>query len=69
MFLMAWLNGRLSFKLTKDRQKHSKTLISITLNTSQLKNDYYENIYSENPLYLIIGEIDGFIEENMEISI
>ena len=66
---MAWLNGRLSFKLTKDRQKHSTTLISITLNTSQLKNDYFENIYSENPLYLIIGEIDGFIEENMEISI
>ena len=26
-------------------------------------NDY-ENIHSVNPLYLIIGEIDGYIEEN-----
>ena len=25
--------------------------------------DDYENIYSANPLYLIIGEVDGFIEE------
>ena len=26
----------------------------------------YENIYSVNPLYLIIGEVDGFIEEENE---
>ena len=24
----------------------------------------YENIYSVNPLYLIIGEVDGYIEES-----
>ena len=24
----------------------------------------YENINSVNPLYLIIGEVDGYIEEN-----
>ena len=24
----------------------------------------YENIYSLNPLYLIIGDVDGYIEEN-----
>ena len=34
------------------------------MDTSQLKKiDNYENISSVNPLYLIIGEIDGFIEE------
>ena len=27
------------------------------------KIDDYENIYSVNPLYLIIGIVDGFIEE------
>ena len=27
------------------------------------KNDDCENIYSVNPLYLIIGEVDGHIEE------
>ena len=27
------------------------------------KIDDYENIYSVNPLYLIIGKIDGFIEK------
>ena len=28
----------------------------------------YENIHSVNPLYLIIGEVDGYIEEKMEIN-
>ena len=27
------------------------------------KVDDYENIYSVNPLYLIIGEVDGLIQE------
>ena len=30
------------------------------------KIDYYENIYNVNPLYLIIGEVDGHIEEKHE---
>ena len=39
-------------------------MIFITLDTSQLKKiGDSENIYSINPLYLIIGEVDGFIEE------
>ena len=34
---------------------------------SQLKKiDDYENVYSENPLYLIIDEVDGHIEEKNE---
>ena len=37
------------------------------MDTSQLKKiDDYENIYSINPLYLIIGEVDGHIEEKRE---
>ena len=28
------------------------------------KSDGYENIYSVNPLYLMIGEVIGHIEEN-----
>ena len=27
----------------------------------------YESIHSVNPLYLIIGEVDGYIEKKMEI--
>ena len=46
--------------MTKGR---TKTLIFITLDTSQQKKIDYENIYSVNPLSLIIGDIDGHIEE------
>ena len=56
-------------KQTKKKKTKSctKTLIFITLDTSQLKKiDDYENIYSINPLYLIIGEVDGHIEEKRE---
>ena len=28
------------------------------------KFDHYENIYSVNPLYLIIGKLDGHIDKN-----
>ena len=33
------------------------------------KIDDYENIHIANPLYLIVGKIDGFIEEKMEVNI
>ena len=33
------------------------------------KTDNYENIYSVNSLYLIIGGVHGFIEEKMEVNI
>ena len=32
--------------------------------TSQQKTDDYENVNSVNPLYLIIGKADGYVEEN-----
>ena len=37
-------------------------MIFITLDTSQQKKIDYENIYSVNPLSLIIDDIDGHIE-------
>ena len=33
--------------------------------TIKKKNDVCENIYSVNSLYLIIGKVDGHIEENI----
>ena len=33
------------------------------------KIDDYENIHSVNPLYLMIGEVDGHIEEKMRVNI
>ena len=69
---MTWLILKFLIQ-TRNRQKKkktkscTKTLIFITLDTSQLKKiDDYENIYSINPLYLIIGEVDGHIEEKRE---
>ena len=44
-------------------------MIFITLDILQLKKkDDYENIYSVNPLYLIISEADGHIEEKNGIK-
>ena len=43
----------------------TKTLVFITLGyiKNKKKNDDYENIYSVNPVYLNIGEVDGHTEE------
>ena len=39
-------------------------MVFTTLDTSKFKKiDDYENIYSVNPLHLIIGKADRFIEE------
>ena len=44
--------------------KNSYTNIGIDyIGYITIKNSDYENIYSINPLYLIIGEIDGYIKE------
>ena len=45
-------------------KNHTKTLVFTTLDILQLKKiDDYENIYSVNPLYLIIAHASGYIEE------
>ena len=55
------------FKLTKNRQnviqKHWYLQHWIHHNK---KIDDYHDIYSVNPLYLIISKVDGFIEEKNE---
>ena len=33
------------------------------------KIDDYKNIYSVNPLYLIIGKVHGLLKEEMEVNI
>ena len=33
-----------------------------------IKDFYYVNSHSVNSLYFIIGEVDGYIEEKMEIN-
>ena len=56
-------------ELTKNRQnalkKHWYLLHRVHHN---IKIDDYENIYSVNPLYLIVNYGNGYIEEKMEIK-
>ena len=50
--------------LLKIYKNHIKTLVFTTLDILQLKKiDDYENIYSINPLNLIIDYASGYIEE------
>ena len=54
-----------NLSLLKQTKNRTKILISVILDTSQLKKtDDYKNIYSVNPLHLMIGEVDGHIECN-----
>ena len=63
-----WVNDMINIedfdsKLLKiDKKSYKNMGISIRYITIKKINDY-ENIYSVNPLYLIIGKIDGLIEE------
>ena len=44
---------------------NNKNIVIYNIGYITIKNiDDYENIYSVNPLYLMIGEIIGYIEEN-----
>ena len=50
--------------LLKIDKNHTKTLVFTTLDILQLKkNDDYENIYNVNPLYLVVKDANGYIEE------
>ena len=54
-----------NLSLLKQTKNRTKILISVILDTSQLKKtDDCKNIYSVNPLHLMIGEVDGHIECN-----
>ena len=48
-------------------KNHTKTLVFTTLDILQLKKiDDCENIYSVNPLYLLVNHASGYIEERNE---
>ena len=47
----------------KNRQKVLQKIGIYNIGYITIKNDY-EDIYNVNPLYLIIGKADGYIEEN-----
>ena len=48
-------------------ENHTKTLVFTTLDILQLKKiDDCENIYSVNPLYLLVNHASGYIEERNE---
>ena len=49
-----------SLKIDKNSYKK---LVFITLDISQKKDSKYVNIFSVNPLHLIVDKTDGFIEE------
>ena len=51
------------YKLTKT---HAKTLVFTTLDILQLKIDDCKNIYSVNPLYLLVNHVSGYIKEKNE---
>ena len=48
-------------KINKRSHKNIDIYISGYITIKKIGD--YENIYSVNPLYLIIGEVDGYIEE------
>ena len=50
-------------KLLKLTKNHTKTLSFTTKNIAKKKIDDYENIYSVNPLYLIIANASGYIKQ------
>ena len=50
-----------------DKKSYKNVDIYYTGYITIIKIDDYENIYSVNPLYLIIGEVDRHIEEKSGI--
>ena len=57
-------------KLLKIDKKSFKNIdIYYIGNITIKKIEHYDNIHSVNPLYLVIGKVDGFIEEKMEVNI
>ena len=57
-------------KLLKIDKKHYKVIDIYYIEYLTIKkNSDCEPIYSVNPLYLIIGKVDGHIEEKMGVNI
>ena len=55
--------------LLKIDTKSHKNIVIFYIGYITIKNiSDYENIYDVNPLYFIIIEVDGYIEEKMQIN-
>ena len=55
--------------LLKIDTKSHKNIVIYYIGYITIKNiSDYENIYDVNPLYFIIIEVDGYIEEKMQIN-
>ena len=55
--------------LLKIDKKSYKNIDICYIEDITMKDLDYVKINSANPLYMIIGEVDGYIEEKMEINI
>ena len=71
MLLFWWHDQYWRFwsKLTKNKQKAHKNFDIYYIGYITMKESDYVKINSVNPLYLIIGETDGYIEEKKETNI
>ena len=54
--------------LLKIDKKSYKNIDIYHIGCITMKGSNYVNIHSVNPLYFIIGEVEGYIEEKMEIN-
>ena len=54
--------------LLKIDTKSHKNIVIYYIGYITIKNSDYENISDVNPLYFIIIEVDGYIEEKMQIN-
>ena len=61
---MIWLMSN----LLKIHKKSYKNIGIYYIRYIIIKSDGYENIYSVNPLYMIIGKLIGYIEEKIEVN-
>ena len=57
-----------SSSLKIDKKPYKSIGIYYTGYIAIKKNDDYENIYSANPFYLIIGKVYDLLKEKMEIN-
>ena len=55
--------------LLKIDKKSHKNIDIYYIGYITVKDSYYVNINSVNPLYLIISKVDGYIDKKMEVNI
>ena len=60
--------GNFNLGLLKIDKKSFKKIGIYYIGYITIKDSKYVNTHSVNPLYIIIGEVDGSIEEKIEIN-